>query len=143
MGDADRAATRVAVGSAVRPQLVQLLGREVDPGLLLELPDGAGSEVLVHLEVAAGQGPLPLEQRVPTSYDEQVEPLVDRGQRDDVDGDVDPGVVGYRPVDLPLPALPVGLRSLNFCSLPVAVRASSSRNSTDDGALNRATLDLQ
>ena len=28
-----------------------------------------------------------------------------------------------------------GARSLNFCSLPVAVRASSSRNSTDVGAL--------
>src|SRR4051812_6901784 len=93
MGHADRPAARVTVGSAVRPELAQVARVHSDAGLLVELTARSWREVLVDLEEAARQCPLTLERRVATAYDEYVLAPVHRSQRDDIDGDVDAGVV--------------------------------------------------
>ena len=89
VGDRDHAHPRVAVGSAVAAQLLQVYAAQplaAEPGLLGQLTSGTGGEVLVGLDEAAGQRPVPLEGWLALLDQQEVQRAVADGQRHHVDG---------------------------------------------------------
>ena len=87
VGDRHHPHPRVAVGRGVGAQLLEVAGELLDPGLLVQLAPGRLLGVLVRLDEAAGQGPLPGVRLLAALDQQHRQGAVADGEDREVDGD--------------------------------------------------------